>query len=192
MSVADDLLSRLEESIAAAVASGDRVREKVSAAVSDATGKAAAAGAKFGDVAEAAVRGARAGADKATAGSPMREAVQGVGEGFERAALGAKLALQEARSRGFEQAEQQGAALLEGIRNGWKAFTDGLGDLREHAGTSGDDIRARLDRAVGALADELKGSPGSIPGVDAAKKTAGTLFESLGEAIRRAGRALDS
>ncbi|MBK8974376.1 MAG: hypothetical protein IPM29_00470 [Planctomycetes bacterium] len=208
----DDFLRDLEERIARAVAEAMQsghadVRERVAREVAAAVAVAARTLADLDGVLRAATRGAARAAREAGGDAGLAAAVEGLGEGVERAALGAKLAFEEAASRGQAYAGDEWGRLLAELSELAQRFVDVLGraaaragdevsgevgDLRRHAERARADFEPRARKSLDALAALLRNAAARAkpPAVDAARRTAGTVFDLLGDAMKRAGERL--
>lgn len=192
------------------VASGAEIRPRLSEAVARAAEQAQRAGQGLAGLAQAVMEGAREGFEKSVPEDRqdvLRQVVDALGDGFSRAALAARLAVEEATTAGRQFANEDLARLrgdmqaindlfAESAWRAWKScrsFTAlEWSSLTAHAARVG----GRVGPVVGSVLEAIRRDPILLGkesvrgGVRAGRHAVGALFGVLGGMFERAGRRL--
>ena len=205
------------ESVQAAVEeivkSGVGVADRVAGLIGRAAAQAQDAGEDLVHVARGAVSGAvdAVKAEQGSDGTSARmfdEVIQGLGQGFSNAALTARLALEEAQSRGKSFAETDlqkmksdletlstlyAETLGEGVKKLSATGSEELQNLGEHAAAAAERLKPALEAAIQALRDHPvdTATSAATAGSDAVLKGAGSLFSLVGEFLSGVGNKLN-
>ena len=201
----------VQEGVEEIVRSGIAISDRVAGLVSRAAVKAQDAGKDLGGVAQEAVTGALDAVEERDGSSrsdQFEEVIQGLAHGFSNAALTARLAIEEATSKGRAFAEtdlQKMRSDLETLSSLYaETISQGihkLGDvsstefsrLSEHAQAAAE----RLKPALAATVDAVREHPlesaqdAAQASGQAVMKTAGSLFSMVGEFLSGVGERLN-
>lgn len=202
--------SALRRTIEAIAAEGRDVSRRVAVAVESAVKESAGAADALVDVARQTAAGAADGLERVRAserGKALSEVLDGLGEGLSRAGQGAKLAVEEAASRGKAFAQEDLSRLgsqFDGLRRGLadaivasfdrgsRELRESLGDLRMHASRTADAARPGIEDALAALRRDPAGTArgAAAAGAQAGREALGALFGALGRCLERTGDRL--
>lgn len=203
-------LDALKEEARAIVAKGEDIRGRIAGLVADAARRAQQSGQGVLTLVKSVVEGAAGAASEVVHEKPdgaLKQVTEALGDGLSQAALSAKLAMEEARTRGqkftAEDLKQVGdnfealrSMFTQSVVDGGKAvqsFVSGqLGDLTEHADRVLTRIKPSVEAAVKAAREhpvEL-GKDSLAAGGAAAKDAAGSLFTAMGRMFQQAGETL--
>lgn len=144
--------------------------------------------------------------DAAGSDSVLREVIDGLGDGFESAALAVELTLDEAKSDARQFAEEDlnttaddlsslRERLVESAKqtaHRWKDRADGhASNLVEHVDRTASRVRPALESAAAAALRDVKGLAKQSAGAGAAatREAIGTLLTELGRRIRKTDSA---
>jgi hypothetical protein len=202
---------RLAEEVERIVASGERVRERVHAAVTDAASRAAGSANTLQADAMALGRSALVGAARALEraipteqDSALRKVIEGVGDAVVRTAMATNLAVREASASGRAFAQEdlkRVAADLRGVRGLFVETVSGaLKRLYAQGGERFDALRGHAERTAAAIEPSVKSALAAVTGdplgtageaaraaTGLAREGAGALFRSMGAALQRVG-----
>jgi hypothetical protein len=192
------------------VADGTEIRERLGEAVAQAAEKSQQSGQGLVALVRAVMEGAREGLDRsvpADADDVLRQVVDALGDGFCRAALAARLAMEEARSSGRQFAREDLVRLRDDLQEVKRLFQEAVSRALkggrqltasqfsgacEHAGR----VRERMGGVLGTVLDAVRRDPillgkeSLIAGVSTGRHAAGALFHALGTMLERAGDRL--
>lgn len=204
-------LSRLAEEVERIVASGERVRERVHAAVTDAASRAAEGANTLQSDAVALGRSALEGAARALEraipteqDSSLRKVIEGVGDALVRTAQATSLAVREASASGraFAQDDlKRVAADLRSMRGLFVESVSGaLKRLYAHGGERFDALRSHAERTAASIEPSVKSALDAVAGdplgtageaaraaTGLAREGAGALFRTMGTLLQRVG-----
>lgn len=205
------VINALRARIDAIVREGRDVRGEVSRAVADASvtlreGREEMARVSSA-VMDAAVTAASESTDAPEGTGTLREVIDGLGDGFSTTAQAAQLAIQEARAKGRQFADDDlrkvarefgslGQLIVDTLEQAIKGVGGHLAGqadgLREHASRTLERVRPSLESAAGAATDAPKAfvKEAGEAGASAAQQAAGTLFTELGAFLQKAGERL--
>ena len=206
----DDEQRGLEALIAAIAADGRAVRQRVGDAVAAAVAQTRSAANGIEEVVRRAANGGVQGAMRASDAAPrqvLRAVVDGVGDGIARAALAARLAFDEARSRGAGFAKRDLQQLAEGFGDAGRTLVAAFGSaaaqagderseqaagLREHVETTRRQIEPGLRRALDAVTGDPLGLAADAidAGRSGARAAVGELFDALSGMLAEASKRL--
>lgn len=199
--------SRLAEEVERIVASGERVRERVHAAVTDAASRAAhGANAAQGEAmafGRSALDGAVRALERAIPteqDSALRKVIEGVGDAVVRTAQATSLAVREASASGraFAQDDLKRVATdLRGVGGQFVETVSGaLKRIYTHGGERFDALRSHAERTAAAIEPSVKSALDAVTGDplgtagEAARATAGLAREGAGALFRTMGTLL--
>jgi len=134
---------------------------------------------------------------------PLRQFVDGVGDGLGAAALALKLSVEEAARHGERFAREDLARMHRDLGTVLRDFEAAVAKTLHGAWSTADDLLAhakatlqRMQPGLQAALTALQDQPGELlrettaSGVRSARRAAGALFTALGERLRRAGERL--
>ena len=203
----------LQDQVETIVAEGGDVRAKVAALVAEASRKAQQSGegllALTRSVVDAATTALNRGLSSVPADGTLRQVIDGVGDGLGRAALSAKMAMEEARSQGKQFASedlhkikvdlttltsQYVQTVSEAASKTRSEASTGLNSLKEHAEHARDRMLPALKLALDAVVQDPMGmgKESLQAGLAASQYATGTLFTSMGRLLQQAGERLTS
>jgi hypothetical protein len=200
----------LRERVRAAVEAGHNARERVAALVAaaaeDFLGRAEGLVALTHTVLDGAADAVK-NAVPQDAENRLRQVVDGLGDGLSRAAVAAKLTLEEASGQGRRFARDEleklqkdlrllGEMFVETVRRGAAgaiaASSAQASLLKEHAARTLESVRPSLRAALDAARGQLASlaSDAASASLAASRQAAGGLFTMLGRSMQRAGEKL--
>jgi len=207
---ADETLQQRAEAI---VADGNDVRGKIARLVSETAGTFQRTGEGLIAVTRAVLAGAgdalNKGASSLPSDGPLRQVIDGLGDGVSQVATSAKLAVEEARSRGQQFASEDLARVKHDLSSLTSLYvhtvTDALKKVRneasgevkalaEHAET----VRGRVTPAVQSALEAVRTDPVGMgkeslqAGIAVTREAAGSLFTAIGRALQDAGQRLST
>lgn len=147
------------------------------------------------------------GASSVSPGSSLRQVIDGLGDGLTSAATSARLALEEARSKGQRFASEDlhtikrdlgsltslyAQTISDALARVRSEATAELGDLKEHADRARDRVIPSVQSALdAAVADPIGVGKDSVQaGLAASRHAAGSLFSAIGKLLQQAGEKL--
>jgi hypothetical protein len=201
----------VQQQAEAIVAGGDDVRGKIARLVAGASGAFQHSGEGLIALSRSVLAGAGDALERGSASLPpegsLRQVIDGLGDGLTTAATSARLALEEARSKGQRFASED---LLQ-IKNDLASLTSlyaqtvsdalkrvrteasaELGGLVEHA----DRVRDRVTPSVQSAIDAVMSDPVGVgkesvqAGLTVGRHAAGSLFSAMGRLLQQAGGRL--
>ena len=206
----NSLKEAVRQQVQTIVAGGKEVSKRVAEVVAGAAEQFQRSGAGLVELTQAVMDGAAAAVEASLPQKPesvLRQVIDGLGEGINRAAVTARFTLEEARSRqvtfaaeDLAQVRQDLQALnslyLETVSRGLgqvRAYAAGERErLQEHAAAAWEKTRPAFQSALSAAAQhpvEL-GKETLKTGVDATRQAAGALFAAMGHWLDETGRRL--
>ena len=205
--------SEVRDKVEAIVTEGRDVRGRVTALVAEASHAAQQSGegllALARSVVDAATQSLNKGISSVPADGTLRQVIDGVGDGLSRAAMSAKMAVEEARAQGKQFAAED----LHKIKDDLTSLTSlyvqtvsdaasktkseasaGLSSLLEHAEQARDRMLPAVKSAIDAVIQDPKGmgKESLQAGLAASQYATGTLFSTMGRFLQEAGRRLTS
>ena len=197
-----DPFAELEQRVADIVKRGEAVRDRVAVAVADSIATAGRAADDLSAATRAAMRGTLSG-NAAGDHSAIRDALAGLGDGLERAALATRLAADEAAREGRTRVVSDLRRVLHELGGLADGFVDVVGraaadvgdtassgaeTMREHASRVADDFGPRVRRVAEAAGAEARSAadrtmPGGLDAV-------GEVFDAIGRALSSFGQRL--
>jgi len=141
--------------------------------------------------------------------STLRQVIDGLGDGIQRAANATKLAVEESTSGGRAYAESDLKSVAEDFKTIGQLFVETvekhaksgmgqaesqIGDLRSHAQTAIDTARPDIEAAIQAVTSDPVGLAGESAQAAAnlAQETAGALFGAVGKILGGSGSGSNS
>ena len=206
----NSLKEAVRQQVQGIVAGGKDVSKRVSEVVAGASEQFQRSGAGLVELAQAVMDGAVSAVEKSLPQQPenvLRQVIDGLGEGINRAALTAQLTLEEARSRQVTFAAEDLAQVREDLQALNSLYLEtisrGLGQVRayavgererlqQHAAAAWEKMRPAMQSALSAAAQhpvEL-GKETLKSGVSATRQAAGAFFGAMGHWLDEAGRRL--
>lgn len=193
--------SELADSVRQALAAGDVRKAAAELTLAGVTKAHETAGALM-EFANSLLSAARSAAPPSSDG-PLRQFVDGLGDGLAAAALATKLSVEEAARRGERFAREDLARMQQSLAAVLRDFEGAVGKGLHGAWTTTDDLRAharatlqRLQPGLMAAMTALQDQPGELlreatsGTAHAVRRAAGALFAAAGEQLRRAGQRL--
>lgn len=134
---------------------------------------------------------------------PLRQFVDGIGDGLGAAALALKLSVEEAARRGERFASEDLSRMHRDLGTVLREFEQTVGKSLHGAWTTADELLAhakatvqRMQPGLQAALTALQDQPGELlreataSGARSVRRAAGALFTALGERLRAAGERL--
>ncbi len=203
----EDRQDRLRERIAQIVKEGKDVRSRVRVAFEDAAVQAQGMAGQLVDILKSTAEGAAKGSEGKPDTGPLKDVVDGLGDGLQRTANAARLAMEEAASKGKAYAEDDVKGFASDFATLGKLFAetvssaaskagersaDVLRDLKDHAQRTAENIEPDLRRAYEAARNDAPGTARDMAAgaSDVAREQGGKLLETIGDLFKRAGKGL--
>jgi len=205
--------SDVRDKVEAIVAGGGDIRGRVSALVAEASHAAQQSGQGMltlaRSVMESATEALNKGISSVPADGTLRQVIDGVGDGLSRAAVSAKMAMEEAKSQGKQFASEDLHKIKEDLTSLSSLYvqtvseaasktkseaSSGFSSLLEHAEQARDRMLPSVKSAIDAMVQDPKGlgKESLQAGLAASQYAAGTLFSTMGRFLQEAGQKLTS
>lgn len=147
------------------------------------------------------------GAQAVPPGGTLRQVVDGLGDGLDRFALSARLAVEEARAKGQSFAEEDVKKVRDDLTEVTRMTSQSVGDLfakaRANVGDEAAALRQHAEHVFGRIKptlqsalDAVRNDPVALgresldAGLAATKHAAGSLFAAIGRRLQQAGETL--
>ena len=202
-----DQQDRLRDRIEQIVNEGQDVRGRVREAFEEAAVQAQGLAGQLADILKSTAEGAAKGSQGKPDTGPLKDVVDGLGDGLQRTANAARLAMEEAASKGKAYAEDDMNSFASEFATLGKLFADTvsraaskagehsadvLRDLKDHAQRTAENIEPDLRRAYDAAKNDAPGAARDIAAGanDMVRENGGKLLETIGDLFKRAGESL--
>lgn len=193
-------------------ASGDDIRRRIEKLVQQMAKEIKSGTTRLVDVAQEVLDGAAQGirdtAPPDDQQSRLRQVIDGLGDGFTKAANATRLAIEEAASRGEHFAKQDVAAMFNDIRSLRDMFVDVVTrtasrasatakneaqDTTAHVKRTFESLKPSLDKALNAAKEDPAGLGKETAEAigQASRQAAGALFAAVGDLMQHAANRLD-
>ncbi len=192
-------------------AHGRDIRKQIESLVQDVTKEVKAGSRRLADIAQEVLDGAAAGIKESAPPDDrenrFRQVIDGLGDGFSRAANATKLAIEEAQTRGEHFARHDLNDMQADLRSLADLFVDVVsrtasrasnlaqkeaGDVVDHARRTMDSIRPSIDQAIDAAKDDPAklGKETADALGQASRQAVGALFGAVGDLLKHAADRL--
>ena len=201
----------VQQQAEAIVAGGGDIRAKIARLVAETSATFQRSGEGLITLARSILAGAGDALEKGTGSLPpggsFRQVIDGLGDGLSTAATSARLALEEARSKGQRFAAEDlnrikrdlgnltslyAQTLSEALARVRSEVSSELGDLKTHADRAKDQVVPSVQSALDAVvADPIGVGKESVQAsLTASRHAAGSLFTAIGKLLQQAGQRL--
>lgn len=201
---------KFRDEVEEAVKSGDDIRASVRDAVQSAAARTDRATARLTDLTRRTLDAALQAIDRSAPDDPesvLRQVVDGLGDGLERAAQATRLAVEEAAGEGRAYAADDLRSTSEDLRTVARMFVETVdhaisdasertrkqvSGVRQHASRTIDAIRPSLESAAEAAASHPLSmlSESATAATNLTREAAGALFGAVGDLLKGAGDRL--